>query len=580
MHKYFFNEYDIINETEYDLILCSEGIDSIFYINKFEILEIIGEKWRDTLDNLNIILGVGYSNSETNKINFKYSLKISLRTETVPIYKINSEHKILCKTERINDNKFKCLFVFIYNTIDNNDSNDKNIILYPIVQSKNMKLNIYADFIDKEYYDDWNAEFLLENMPNINSYYNNCFTEQYFIYIPINDTNKYIYICVESNDESTIEMLTQVIYKNDEIKLPEINEMKIYSIYKKFISFDNSILINNYNSISVTFGILRGKVSIYWEYDNSKKYIIDGKENLLINLNSESCQYKDKCNLVVNDLEFNDEKNDSQNLGDIFYITIIQNNDNAISLDEIEYGKSMKFCYENRAFPIMLYSQINYLNCPLNINFQIYEFYKLNSNEITSTRFEINVVLLSIKDIYNIKKDPSQIILNNSIKGYFDPSLLASNIYLSIEDLKKFNIKGNPCVFIYISNNYNNVELEKLILGSTISQINSLIKPSERIYHYGDLKNEEKIVYRLGGKPELHLMRLEIGLNSNNINWSAKRINDNNYKYNDSDISFVTEKWINGRGLATIYIEKGEDIYLTFFNKNRGINNLTNYIFK
>ena len=413
----YFNEYDIINETEYDLILCSEGIDSIFYINKSEIFEIIGEKGRDTLHNINIILGVGYSNSETNKINFKYSLKISLRTETVPIYKINSEHKILCKTERINDNKFKCLFVFIYNTIDNNDSNDKNIILYPIVQSKNMKLNIYADFIDKEYYDDWNAEFLLENMPNINSYYNNCFTEQYFIYIPINDTNKYIYICVESNDESTIEMLTQVIYKNDEIKLPEINEMKIYSIYKKFISFDNSILINNYNSMSVTFGLLRGKVSIYWEYDNSKKYIIDGKENLLINLNSESCQYKDKCNLVVNDLEFNDEKNDSQNLGDMFYITIIQNNDNAISLDEIEYGKSMKFCYENRAFPIMLYSQINYLNCPLTINFQIYEFYKLNSNEITSTRFEINVVLLSIKDIYNIKKDPSQIILNNSINS-------------------------------------------------------------------------------------------------------------------------------------------------------------------
>ena len=375
MHKYFFNEYDIINETEYDLILCSEGIDSIFYINKFEILEIIGEKWRDTLDNLNIILGVGYSNSETNKINFKYSLKISLRTETVPIYEINSEHKILCKTERINDNKFKCLFIFNYNIIDNNDNNEKNIIIYPIAQSKNMKLNIYADFIDKEYYDDWNAEFLLENMPNINSYYNNCLIEQNFIYIPINNTNKYIYICIESNKESTIEMLTQVIYKNNEIKLPEINEMKIYSIYKNFISFNSKILINNYNSISATFGILKGKVSIYWEYNNSKKYIIDEKENLLVNLNSESCiQYKDKCNLIVNDLEFNDEKNDTQNLGDIFYILIIQNNDNVFPFDEIEYGKSMKFCYENRTLPIKLYSQINNINSPININFQIYEF--------------------------------------------------------------------------------------------------------------------------------------------------------------------------------------------------------------
>ena len=76
--------------------------------------------------------------------------------------------------------------------------------------------------------------------------------------------------------------------------------------------------------------------------------------------------------------------------------------------------------------------------------------------------------------------------------------------------MKKFNIKGNPCVFIYISNNHNNVEFKKLILGSTISIINSLIKPSERIYHYGDLKNEEKIVYRLGGSPEFHLTNLHL----------------------------------------------------------------------
>ena len=171
-------------------------------------------------------------------------------------------------------------------------------------------------------------------------------------------------------------------------------------------------------------------------------------------------------------------------------------------------------------------------------------------------------------------------MLDNSIKKYIDPSLFSSNIHLSIEDMKKFDVKENPCIFIYITNNCNFIKFKKLILGSSILLINSLIKPSERIYHFGELKDEEKIFYRLGGKSQFHLMRLEIGLNSNNIDWSVKRANDNNYMYNDSDISFVTEKWINGRGLVTIYIENGEDIYLTFFTKNQGINNLTNYIFK
>ena len=48
---------------------------------------------------------------------------------------------------------------------------------------------------------------------------------------------------------------------------------------------------------------------------------------------------------------------------------------------------------------------------------------------------------------------------------------------------------------------------------------------------------------------------------------------------NDTDLSFVKENSYNGRGLLTLYNEKGEDIYLTIFNSK--INNkLTNYVFK
>ena len=77
-------------------------------------------------------------------------------------------------------------------------------------------------------------------------------------------------------------------------------------------------------------------------------------------------------------------------------------------------------------------------------------------------------------------------------------------------------------------------------------------------------------------------MRLEFGSNSDLVEWTVKRTNDkDNYRKNDTDLSFVTEKWINGRELLTMYIEKGEDIYLTIFTKAKIINsNLTNFIFK
>ena len=228
----------------------------------------------------------------------------------------------------------------------------------------------------------------------------------------------------------------------------------------------------------------------------------------------------------------------------------------------------------------MLYSQIQNIFSPININLQFYNISNLDSI-IKDNIFNITVSLISTEEMCQIKKNSSNVILDKSIEGKFDSSLFASNIYLSPEDMEKFDIKENPWIFINISNNLNNQSLDKLILGSTISQNSNLIYSSERIYHYGQVNKEEKVIYKLIGNINYHLMRLEIGLNSDLIGWSAKRKVDENYKKNDTDLSFVTEKWHNGRGLVTLYIEKGEDIYLTFFRKDIIENeNLTNYIFK
>ena len=150
------------------------------------------------------------------------------------------------------------------------------------------------------------------------------------------------------------------------------------------------------------------------------------------------------------------------------------------------------------------------------------------------------------------------------MKRKFDPVLSAVNIYLTDEDIKTYNYTEDSWLVFYISNNTNVEIFKKIILGSIISYTNDLIFPSEKIYYYGKLNNEEKIVYKLKGKKEYHLMRIEFSSNNEDLQWTINRYNayNNNYTRNDTNIGFITDKWINGRELLTIYIENGEDIYL------------------
>ena len=559
-------EDEIKKNSNYKYIFCSEGSSNIFILNKKDILEKIDLDKKDSFENITIKIIIGYSSLEYEKeLTFNYSLKVSLRKSEINIFEIKSSHKILCKTENINNDYYRCLFMITYNYSENNH----NLIVYSISQNNTNKLNIFADYINKDEYDKWNIEYLINNIPNINSTYNNVNSEMDFVYIQNNSVEKYIYVSVESNYEENIEIIAQKI--NNEIELPIIDNLKIYEINDKSANINlNNILMNDITFSLVT---LYGKANIRFENDISSQYITDIRENkLLLRINLESCKKNNSCNLIINNLE----ESDKNGLGYIFYISYSEQSYNI--LNELIYGKSNKLLQNNNFDPIILYEKIPNNSTPININLQLYNSLQIES--FNESIFNIEVLIISKEEIYNFKLNYSYIQnYTNKIKGKFDSILSAANIYLSSEDINSFKILSDKYLLIYISININ-INVAHLIIGSTISQINNLIYPSERIYHYGKLNNEEKIVYKLKGNENYHLMRLEFGCNNNNIRWSVKRNNDN-YKENDTDLSFVTEKWVNGRALLTMYIEKGEDIYLTIFYKNAmKNNNLTNYIFK
>ena len=394
-----------------------------------------------------------------------------------------------------------------------------------------------------------------------------------FIIIQNFENDKYIYISIESNEETTIEIFNKRI-EDKESELPNINDIKIYSINQNNFTFDFDELSEKELSFSLV--TLYGKGNINLEYEKSLEYITDTINNKLIfDINSELCN--NNCKLTVNKLEDGEEKE----LGYIFYIYYSKKINNNI-LKELTYGKSNKLLYNIYQYPLILFEQIQDINSPININLQLYNLKEIN----LINNFDIEVRILSKKEIYKLKLDYENINQYEIYaKSKFDSVLKASNIYLNLKYLEDIISVQDLYILIYLnnnkSNNFNN-SLEQLIIGITISQSNSLIYSSEGIYHYGQLNKEEKILYRLKGNNKYHLMRLEFGCNNKNIGWSVKRTNNNaSYINNDTDLSFVTEKWSNGRELLTMYIERGEDIYLAIFPKEKIDNiNLTNYVFK
>ena len=565
----------LINSS-YHYMYCSEGRNSIFTLTKNEIIETIGDKEASSIFGLNLIIKVGVSTYELiyENISFDYSLKVSAKKQILNIIEINSEHKTLCELEKVNENNYRCLFVVIVNGSNGNIEND-NMIIYSTSQNKETKLNIYADYINKAEYDNYNIEYLNNSIPNINSTYSNNKYELDFINILNLESNKYIYVSVESISKNTIEIIAQKILPN-EIKVPLNDNIQINKIDKNITNIYFNFNDSSVDDFSLSLVTLYGKASIYLGNDNSTEYITDTIENkIILNINKNSCySNENNCKLIIHNLS----QNDTERLEYIFYISYKSNSMN--KLKELTYGKSNKILFTDFKFPILLYEQLPNVKTPININMQIYNIPEIN---LINDKYDVETLVLSQKDLYQFKLNCSYIEhFNNSVKRKFDSILSSVNILLSVEDMNTSDILDEPFLLIYINNNNNSFSFEKLILGSTISQINSLIYPSERIYHYGKLDNNEKIVYKLKGKSEYHLMRLEFGSNSDLVEWTVKRTNDkDNYRKNDTDLSFVTEKWINGRELLTMYIEKGEDIYLTIFTKAKIINsNLTNFIFK
>lgn len=509
---------------------------------------------------------VAFDNIQPN-FNFDFSLKASLK-KSINILEINSEHQILCKTEKVDkdddeDNKYRCLFVVVNkDNITNSEENEKNLLLFPFINENidDLNLNIYADYINKTIYDNFDNESLSQLIPNNNSQYKNKIINKTTNFIRIENITheKYLYVSIETNKETLLEILSQEISENkNAYELTNPKKIQTISINGLNASISLDFTKSDISEYSILLTTVYGKSTIYFEDNPNEKYTADVRENsLFLSLDSK------KGKLIL-------EKIDE---GHVFYITVLDKEKSVIN--ELIYSRASRFSFNNIPEQMLFYENIPVNNDSVNINFQLYNILQINNT------FNICVALLSKEEMQEIKYNISKI--NNMTfiaEGQLSPISLSSNIHLN-HDLNNEN-KSN--VFIILQPTFDTSN-KKMILGISLTKVNSLIYPSERIYYYGELNKYDRVTYKLEGNEKYHLMRLELGHNSGDINWSVKRTyEEKNYTMNDTDLSFVIEYWHNGRELLTMYIENGEDIYLTIFKKQnirRNKNISYNYVFK
>ena len=542
---------------------CAKDKNNFFALN---ISDYFHDKSEYENNTINMHVKIEYDPLKYEEdFNFDYSLKVSLK-KSINILKINSEHKILCQMEKIENEKYRCLFMVVNNKTSNDN---KNLIIFPLVNENSNELEIYADYINKSIYDEFNKESLFNLIPNEKSTYKNNINGTKFNFIRISEVNesKYVYISVESNKTNILELISQKISENQESYSFSKNSNKI-----QLFSIDNNLakikLDFSYDDLSNNFFLLttiQGKSTISIGNDDKTKYTTDEIEsNLYLDINNDTCHFNN-CLLTFDKLD--------ENL--IFYLSYYKKENN--NLHELIHGKSSRLSLYDISKNILLYEHIPQTNYDktINVNLQLYKCDKINNINDT---FKVETLFLSQEEIHKIKENDSYINdFKNRTEGELNSLTLATNIHLK-------NINANESYLLIIITPNFNYSISHMILGTTISLKDSLIYPVERIYHFGELNNVNKTTYRLKGNKKYHLMRLEFGQNCEDVKWSVKRTFEENYKnysVNDTELSFVIEYWSNGRELLTMYIENGEDIYLTIFTDNNPKDNLKrNYAFK
>ena len=206
-----------------DFKLLPPGRDTILSLYKWDILMKAEAKkikipYENSLEDINLTIGIWTDKADSIDTEF-YSLRIrqpGLDTDnSIDIVLVNTEQKVLCKPQLVIDSnhEYRCLFLVEYEDID--VTTNTPLLAYASSLNQSSINYMYANFIDREIYDQYLVDSLKSKIPtNENAEFNSRSDGVEYIYVNNLKRGKYILISVIANREDPIMILTSMPINN------------------------------------------------------------------------------------------------------------------------------------------------------------------------------------------------------------------------------------------------------------------------------------------------------------------------------------------------------------------------------
>ena len=312
-----------------DFKFLPTGTHSILLLSKSEILSRASTKgisvpFPGEIQDVNLVIGVW--TDKTNSVGTElYSLRVHQPIEDkIDIVEVSSNQKILCRPKNIGDYEYRCLFMVIYDSVQEIN----NILAYGGSNDKNATNYMYARFIDKTFYDEFVEDQLKLYIPtNENAEFNSRADGVDYIYTGKAEEGRYLYVSIVTNRQEDIMFLSS-LDSYDYYVNPNPSSAQILSAKKGeelFLDFQVK------QEISVSIISLGGEAEIAWAGSGEQQtvYKLKGDGDRLTIASGKSSDEG-----VYLSVRCPDESNAMADPGFVFYIFYHLRN-SEINLDEV-----------------------------------------------------------------------------------------------------------------------------------------------------------------------------------------------------------------------------------------------------
>ena len=426
------------------------------------------------------ILTIGiWTNMTGSTTTTPYSFAIRLDDE-IEIYRVNSEHKVLCKSTMIGD-KYKCVYII-------SDFKDDGIFIYASAQDKTTKCDIYGKYINAAQFEMSKDNEIIALIPSSSNFnFTNGDKDYLYVNQPKNKED-YLVVTVEIDKEEIIELLSTIPKYANEITLNPFTTQLFSTINDKSLIFD---FPSSYMEMADIL-CAGGEGELYW--NETDKYKIKGKD---YRLSITSLRSGQDHKLTVNSKRINDY---------LVFTFEYKLRLDGVNFDNLNFKKAVDYVYLESDFPVTYFSPFYEFTNQIDYHDTYFTFQNLKSTKenvdicYENSPFIARGYIVDESEIYNKVLLPQKNIQDdeNTIYGYYDHAVKNGIIRVTKDNIKNSKPLDYSKPYVYLkldkseqlkrSIDYKEIDLETLPTFS-----NSSIPISEASNLIGYLSSKQRI---------------------------------------------------------------------------------------